>query len=336
MKSPLDYIYIILVLICVSCNNNNVTTVRVFSDDFINVETLKGKDIELDTIPGICGCVIPIDSLYFCYLYRSDNYLMITDRDFNIKGYTAHRGSGPNEVSQISFLYGNILNDARFAVLDIDKRTVYGGNLDNWTNFDSKLNLTMQKDIPAPIYLQQLNNGKFLMAHMDFEYGLFTYNQIDDTVDYWPVGLELPENKKYEISSGRGLTYNRANDIVAEYYSILPILILHGADGDVLRTIQYADMPRLENLNEDSPSMIKDICLTDNYIYALWGGCDSGSCNKDESSIYITCYSGNPIACLIIKQASTISIDEENHRLIAVNPNAENNITVYNLPDCVK
>ncbi len=309
--------------------------VRVNSNDFINVEALDGRDVEFDTIPGVCGSVIPVDSLYFCYLYRSDNYLMVTDRDFQIKGYTARKGYGPNEVSQISFLYGNILNGVDIAVFDPDKRIVFGSNRDQWEELTPQLNLSDQYDVPAPLCLLELGSGKYLMAHWDYEYGLHTYDRADDSVDNWPLGIDLPGDKKYEISSGRGMVYSRSNDIVAEYYSVLPILILHGTDGDVLRVLQYADMPRWSDFNENSSSIIEDVCLTDNCIFTLLGGDNRYDDTDVVSSIVITDYNGITTGCLEIDRANTISIDEYCRRLIAVNPNADNNIRVYELPSWI-
>ncbi len=332
MNKIIYYICSCMIATLISCSNRKDSTILISPDKFIKSETLEGQTISFDTIPGIVGSVIPVDSLYFCYLFRSDNYLMVTDRDFNILGYTAHRGGGPGEVSQISFLYGKILKDADFCVLDPNKRMVYGCYLDNWNQLVPKLDLSLDSNIPTPLYLQEMNDGKYLMAYMDYEYGLYTYDPCNNSISYWPIGLDLPEEKKYDISCGRGMSYNKANDIAAEFYSSLPVLILHNGEGEVVRIIQYADMPLLNSLTDDSPIMIEDVWLTDNCIFTLLGdGCIPADTDGGKP-ILVTDYKGNPIVRLNIKQASSFSIDEEYHRLITVNSDEDENIAVYNLP----
>lgn len=333
MKKTVGYVLsCVIVTMFISCKGLNEESIIVKTDDFTDKETLLGEEIEFDSIFGVCGCVIPVDSLYICYLYQSDNYLMVTDCEFNILGFTAHRGSGPGEVSQISSLYGHILKNTDLAVLDPNKRAVYGSDIYNWSNLTLKLDLS-DTDVPTPLYLEELNNGKYLMAHLNYEYGLYAYDRKDGSVDYWPVGLNLPDNKKYDISCSRGMEYNRTNDIIVEYYPVLPVLILHDAEGNVLRKLQYADMPEMDDLDEDSPNLIESAWLTDNYIFTLLGYDNQSEDPDAMQKIAVTDYCGNPVVSFNIKPANFISVDVSNRRLIAVNPDAENSITIYRIPD---
>lgn len=326
----------IISLCCISCIDKNEYSVRVNIEDFLHTESLEGTDIELDTIPGICASVVPVDSLYFCYLFKSDNYLMVTDRDFNILGYTAHIGAGPGDVSQISFLYGKILKNVEMAVLDVNKSEVLGCNLGNWGLLTPRLGASSLAGLPAPLYLLQLNNGNYLSAPLDYEYGLYSLDITDGRVEEWPVGIDLPDDKKYAITSSRWVSYNPSKDIVVEYYSVLPILILHNADGEVIKHIQFGDMPKFDDINENSPFLIADICLTDKYIFILLENNDQSDLLDEVSVILATDYDGRPVGSFTIKAATSISIDASCKRLIGVNPNAEHNITVYDLPHWLK
>ena len=335
MRYSIIFICSCIIALCYSCNDKNAQTINTRSELFHKAETLDGRHVEFDTIPGVVGLLTPVDSLYFCYLYDSEHYIMITDRDFNILGYTARKGGGPGEVIQISTLFGNILKNTDFAVLDPNKRTVYGCDLNHWNDMTPRLELATVTDVPTPLYLQELKNGKYLMAPMDYQYGLYTYDQAVDSVYHWPIGPDLPENKKHYISSGRRFAYNQTNDIVAEYYSVLPLLILHNVNGDVVRIFQYDDMPRWENIDGDSENLISGICLTDNCIFTLLGDCDSTGDPKDIQSVLVTDYEGHPVVRLNIKPAYSISIDKDYRRLIAVNPDEDENITIYDIPDWI-
>ena len=94
-------------------------------------------------------------------------------------------------------------------------------------------------------------------------------------------------------------------------------------------------MPRWENIDGDSENLISGICLTDNCIFTLLGDCDPTGDPKDIQSVLVTDYEGHPVVHLNIKPAYSISIDKDYRRLIAVNPDEDESIIIYDIPDWI-
>ena len=301
-------------------------------DNFDKVDTLTGRPVTFDTIPGVVGNINIAGDMYLFFLYDSDNLLMSTDTDFNITGYKIRKGEGPGEMSWLT-TYGEELPAGNIFAYEPYARKYYNIAPDSVGTATLAADLAEPLKEYAPSKAIRLADGRFVVNKGNGRYGLVCYNPAGKEINEWPIGFEFDaENPNQTITSGHIIGYNAAKGIVAEMYCEYPGIVLHDTDGSIKKILTIGELPAEDMIKDDARSHFCCAKFTESHMYLLYGD-DS----EDEfSRVMVVDYDYNPVADLHIAPAQSMDIDAGNRRIIAVNPNSDTeNLMVYDLPDYI-
>jgi len=318
-----------------ACNNGDGTGVEYsVVGEFPKAIALEGENVVFDTIPGVVGEVYVSDGEYLFYLYASDHFIMVTDSTFHIKGYLGRQGQGPHDILGVSGPFGQRTPDGGVMMYDSYAIKLYEGNHNVSDEVHVVADLSTNMIGYAPRAIIRLSDGKFVGVRGNFKYGLVAYANGDGQVVEWPIGDWLADDKQIipVVVSHRALHYNPVRKIVGEIYGSIPLVILHDESGLVVKMLLFEEnMPSLSALDDDAPDYFRSIKLTNNYIYLLQGD----DAENEYSRLMVLDYDGVPQADLHIAKASTFDVDTVARKVIAVNPNSDDdgeNVRVYELP----
>lgn len=321
-KKILSCLFCGLMILEIGCKreSNNIVDYNSFPD-IINP---KGKVVSInsDSILMI-GKVEAIPTGYMVYLYHNENFIGLTDDSFKLTKLTAHKGQGPQEVNGVSGKFGQVIDD-NLSIFDPYSFTLFGinpetGNIKKIVDFKK----TMAKYNPFNVI--QLKNGAYISPRGDNKYGIVCFDPNLKEVKEWPIGLKDIDIDSPEEShiSMRAFDYNPKNGVVAEIYGALPSIILHNESGEIIRVLTIEGLPRKIDKNLD---YFSDICLTDDYIFLLWG-----DPSEDSSSlVLVMTYDGKPVSNLKIRPTQTLSLDIPKRSIISTNVNFDDsNVMIY-------
>lgn len=319
-------------LVSACAPKGHIDEIRLTS--FPETVELTGATVAFDTIQGSIGVVQLVDSSYYCWMYGSDNFIMKTDRDFNIRNFTCRKGEGSGEVTGISATYGDILADGSPGVVDPYRYLLYRIDEDRNDSLSVVGDFGVLIDRILPRDILQITDTEYVIVPATYDYGLVSYSEGSDSLIRWPLGYDFGpvETPVQYITAMRAVDLNRKRGVIGEIYGGLPLLILHDMSGKVFRRITYGPVPEISSLNAASNDPFTDIKLTDNHIYILY----RESPDADSSHILVTDYDGNPVVRLIVAPTYTFEIDPDKRRIICVTPRPEEgNLTVYPIPDII-
>lgn len=319
---------IVSIMILSSCTNKSETdTISINFKDFPLSEVREDTIVSLESPePLIVGATRPILSGYMMYLYDNDNLICLTDTTLKPIMLVAPKGMGPTELTGVSGIFGQLLEDgdSLVSIFDPYKSTVYAlnttdGTLQEYIDFP---NIMAQY---TPFSIVKLKNGEFISPRGDFRYGMIAYDSQKNIVKEWPIGLESVDVDHPDENhvSMRAYDYNPKSGLIAEIYGIIPAIIVHDESGSIVRTISITDFPRGKGDNAD---YFRDICMTDEYILVL-----CGDPTVDEANyVIVLTHAGAPVASYKIRPTHTISFDSSKSKLITINPEIDGgNIAVY-------
>lgn len=334
IKKMSGWLPAVSVALCVgltACDKGHDPSEIIALEGFPEETVLQGTAVEFDTIMGVVGSAEVLDTAYLFYLYDSDHFIMQTDKDFNIVGYRARKGQGPDEFSGISTDFGDILADGGFGVADPYKSRLYEYTGENHDSLALVADLWAALGNTEAWRMIQTSDSTVIAILLADEYGIKEVNTRTGERSDWPLGYELDENaqNKNAITSGRALAHNRRNGVTGELYSRLPVVILHDREGNVWKRMSYGNIPATETIEYGTHSPLKGVRLGDKYIYLL--------CIEEKGQPYahilVADYEGNAVGKLKIEYANAFTVDEQAGRIIAVNPDVdERGLMVYQLP----
>lgn len=324
--------YICSLLALVSCNGKQSGT-NVKVESFTKTVTLTGTPVNMsDSVVRVIGSVYPTDNGYVFYQYGNPYLLLATDKEFNLIKAFARKGEGPGEVSSVSDLFGQKLDNGFLTVFDSYTKKMYGADPKN--NYQL-MEVDNFADTSFDVWaIARMKNGTFVGARSDFRYGLIAIDA-DRKVSEWPVGYEFnnPDNPDNEYLSLRVLDYNPERGILGEIYGKLPVVILHDENGNIVKTIIYTEYKAVKKENGRLSDCFCGLSLTSKYIYVLKGDRDT----DDNSEILVFDYDGTPVASLEIPYAQIMTVDEAANRILAIDANQEeNNVMIYEIPDFLR
>lgn len=120
--------YICSLLALVSCNGKQSGT-NVKVESFTKTVTLTGTPVNMsDSVVRVIGSVYPTDNGYVFYQYGNPYLLLATDKEFNLIKAFARKGEGPGEVSSVSDLFGQKLDNGFLTVFDSYTKKMYGAD----------------------------------------------------------------------------------------------------------------------------------------------------------------------------------------------------------------
>lgn len=323
-------VMIALIAIITACSSSG--TEEVDFCEFPKTVTLEGKAIILpDDECRVLGMADVVDDGYIYFSYDRPCALSASDKDFTQFNDFARKGQGPGEVSGVSPLFAVNPSNGCFTVYDPYLMKMYE------TSFDSDLALKELISFPdeykrySPSQVVKLKNGSYVGARGDFNYGMVLYNPDSCAVAEWPLGADFDLNAPVsdEVSM-RAISYNLHRGIIGEIYGTLPIVILHDENGDIVGKYNYSGYSQHTDPDNSIADCFMDLELSDSYVWLLFGDPDE----SDVSRVFTLDYEGNPIAEFIISPTYSIAIDEQERRLLSINPDIEDgNLTIYDLPD---
>lgn len=319
-----------LIIIFTACSSSH--TEEVDFCDFPKIVTLEGNTIILpDDECRVFGMADVVDDGYVYFLYDTPFALSASDKNFAHFNDFARKGQAPGEVNGVSPLFAVNPTNGCFTVYDPYLMKMYE------TSFDSDLVLKELISFPdeykrySPSQVVKLKNGSYVGARGDFNYGMVLYNPDSCIVTEWPLGdnFDLRAPVSDEVSM-RAISYNLHRRIIGEIYGTLPFVILHDENGDIVGKYNYSGYSKHNAPDNSIADCFMDLELSDNYVWLLFGDPDE----SEVSRVFTLDYEGDPIAEFIISSTYSIAIDEQERRLLSINPNIEDgNITIYNLPD---
>lgn len=315
-----------------SCNKEK-NEVNVTVHSFPKTETLKGTPKSIsDSVVRVLGNVEIAGDSYIFYQYNNPNYLLATDKQFKTITEFAPKGEGPDEVNNVSLLYGQDLGNGLLSVFDSKAKKMYGADSKSGYRLVEVENFT---DTDFNVWrIAKMKNGTYVGARGDYRYGLMAIGP-DYNVTEWPIGYEFedPMSPLEEHMSMRDLAYNAERGILGEIYGSLPVVILHDESGKVVKTITYNGFKETKDEDGSLPDCFVSIRLTSDYIWILKGDEDVDA----TSEIFVFDYDGNPVASLAIPYAQTMTVDEATNRILAIDANQEeNNVIIYEIPDFLR
>lgn len=328
MKTIKTVLFILLCCLVNSCNQQcNKDIKQIVPPPVIELE---GTAIGFDTIEGVIGVVRHINRRYYCYMYKSPYCIMSMDEDYKNPSFYARKGEGPNDIYGMSTIYGEILQDSEIGIFDPYTAKIYQVIESNPDSIKLICDLQKKLAIYVPMDVFCIDKVNYLFVPGTYEYGLMSYVTTTDSIVRWPMGYDFGdlENPNQYITSFRALDYNRKNNVIAEIYGGLPVIILHDVTGKVINRVSFGIIPKIKEITAKTINKVADIRLTDSYIYILYREDDAD--NRDE--IFVLNYDLEAVYRFHIDEAYTIEIDTANKRLICVNPEREDaNLMTYDL-----
>ena len=316
----------------VSCQTGEPEGVNINFQDFPNAIIPTYTEIPSidETFPYVIGNVASIPSGYMVYLYDNEYLIGLTDRSFRLVRLTCRKGPGPEEINGISGKFGQMLDSTGDILSVFDPYTSSLHILDSKTGILKKdMRFPDAMSRYHPFNVTRLKNGNYISPRGDFKYGMVSFNPDNNEITEWPVGLkniDVAHPVENHVNM-RAYDYNDKNGIIAEIYGSLPHVITHNEQGEILRILTIENMPREA---DDSTDFFYDICLTDDFIFLLWGDPSV----DPESIILVMTHDGRPAACMKIRPTYTISADIHNNSIITTNPNIdEANIVIYDVAE---
>jgi hypothetical protein len=323
-------IFSILGIGMVSCEKSDNEDVNISYTTFPKSQKLSGtiRTIDRDDV-YIPGKIAVTDNGYMVFLYDSDHFISVLDKNFKEISVIAPKGEGPGEVVGVSGTFGQKLDkNGLLSVYDSYKFKLYGYNPESGKSLQEVISFPSDFSSYAPINVIKLANGCYVSPRGDFKYGMIMYNPSNSETSLWPIGIAdiNEQNPDYSVVSLRDVDYSEKNGIIAEIYGSTPIVILHNEDGKIVRTIKIEGIDATNKDDNRLSDVFKNVVLTDKYIWLLYGDSDL----SQENHVLVLSYDGTPIADYIIQSTSEIDVDYTNKLLIAVDPNNEDaNIMTY-------
>lgn len=147
--------------------------------------------------------------------------------------------------------------------------------------------------------------------------------------------LEFPDNfNPHGFSQSLSVKHPEQMRMASVFYNFPQIDFIQ--KGKIYRTVFYERMisPRQVDNNQQDDNFFSGICSDSKYVYALYNR-DSLSSEeiKNESSVFVFTWQGEPVSEYKISYASYVFVDSESRLLYALNPRKEYyNTTIYRLP----
>lgn len=300
--------------------------------EFPRTVMLEGHAVSIpDEELRVFGMADVVDDGYVYYLYSSPYALSASDKNFSAFHDFASKGQAPGEVCGVSALFARNPSNGSFTVYDPYMMKMYETSFENDLILNELITFPDDYRKYSPTQVVKLDNGSYVGARGDFNYGLVCYNPDSCTVAEWPLGGEFNrEDPVYDEVSMRAIGYNEHRGVIGEIYGTVPVVFLHDGTGRITGRYSYTGYRKHTDPDNNVADCFIDIELGDNYIWLLYGDPDE----VDKSKVFTLDYDGNPIAEFVIMPTYTIAVDEQERRLLSINPNIEEgNLTVYDLPD---
>ena len=311
----------------ISCQNRGKTEMVIDYLDFSHANTPPSTTVSFEgSSPFVIGKTEVISTGYMMYLYDSDDMLGITNQSFELVCMAGHKGSGPGEINGVSGRFGQPIDSIGILVSVFDPYLSSMFALDTETGIMQKImQFPDSMSRYHPFDVMRLKNGVYISPRGDFQYGIVSFNPKSNEVKEWPVGLkniDITHPLENHVNL-RAYDYNEKGGIIAEIYGTIPKIIIHDESGEIIRVFTITGMPRE---TDESKDYFRDICLTDEFIFLLWGDPSF----DPTSHVLVMTHSGQPIVSLKIRPTHNITIDISNSCIISTNPEIDDaNIVVY-------
>lgn len=337
----LKLLLLISSLYLLGCSPVNLTdnSIRIVSySDFGDIIELKGETFELDSV-WKPERVYSLDSMIILTDRTCDNIVQIYSKNNrNIIGQNIPFGIGPNE--KISCWSLQFTDNKVYAFdLQVCDLSEYNRN-----DFFSKHGSTYKTviSIPGATDILALNNGKYVAAHFEDDDSMLSlYDSLgireNVHVDFpkMNLGQSLTNFQKRKFFETR-LYYNSKNNIVFVTYLCTDLFDIYDSNLKLLHRIYGPDHfipclkinPTTIGSTEDTKFSSLSSCLTDNYIWVLYGG--TNDINRRDK-ILVFDYQGNPQKIYHLNlSVHCISVDETEKTIYCIGENPEICVMKFN------
>ena len=295
-------------------------------------ETLQPARIaSLDSLPFIYS-VAKIDDKYV-FTCKGDYCFYVTDSQFNPLYPMAARGNGHEEWIA-PLLMRQTVNENSVGLTYLWERGTSDLYKTELANSGKRIHCGDFRDtgLKGVSYLFDLKDGKYAGATYEEDCQFFIYNKKDNQIEYMAhPEILVPEAKdiRPSVLQTRSMMDNDMQRGFACSYFAYPVIVLRDMSGDIRRFIQIGEELPDYNTNKETEDFFVDVCVTSNRIYALHEGAE----DSDESLIMVFDWDGNPIAKYHIGRSYAITVDEDEHLMIAVHDSSSegNEVVKYNL-----
>jgi len=297
-------------------------------------------------------------------LFLNDSLLIITDKqnkdgilifldisdDFKYLGAVGREGQGPGEFLGLKKVAGN---GAYLWVFDVVTRAISRINIDSA--------LQINEYVPPIKYLldQQVTNisvfndssfavGYYAKKHRfslinnrgDVLYSFLNYPELENK--YGIDSITFSYGVKANLYQAKMLYNSKRKSLVLSYYFTGLIQIIDPQNGVFTKHLIGPDnnFPPQYVLSSDGRSFLDkdakdgyiDLCLTDNYIYALYSG-KTDRLDITSNQVFQFDWKGNPIRKYMLDHALVgFAVDEKNNKIYGIDF-SDNPLIEFDLPE---